>query len=127
MARILGVEIPNKKKVGIALTYIYGIGNSSAKKILKDVDIDFNKKVKELDDASIAKIANEIQNNNNYNTEGQLHRYVRQSIQRLKDINCYRGIRHKRSLPVRGQKTKTNSRTRKGPRKTVAGKKRAVK
>ena len=123
MARILGVEIPNNKKISIALTYIYGIGKATSKKILESVKMDPNMRAKELTEENLSILATEIEKN--YTVEGQLHREVKQNIQRLKDIGCYRGLRHRRGLPTRGQRTRSNSRTRKGPRKTVAGKKKA--
>lgn len=125
MPRILGVDIPANKKVYIALTYIYGIGRKLSGDILKTLNIDPEVRAKDLSDEDLARLISEIQKN--YTIEGQLHRQIRQNIQRLKDIQCYRGIRHRRGLPVRGQRTQSNSRTRKGPKKTVAGKKRAGK
>ena len=120
MARILGVDIPNDKRVVVSLTYVYGIGRTTASKILKEANIDENKRVKDLSEdelAAIRKIASQ------YTIEGDLRREVAMDIKRLMEIGSYRGIRHRRSLPVRGQRTKTNARTRKGPRKTVANKK----
>lgn len=117
MARILGVEIPDNKKVEISLTYIYGIGLSSSKKILADSGVSPDKKVKDLTDEELSKITNYIQRN--FKIEGDLKKEVSENIRRLIDINSYRGLRHKHSLPVRGQRTRTNARTRKGPRKTV--------
>ncbi|MCF0217542.1 MAG: 30S ribosomal protein S13 [Malacoplasma sp.] len=120
MARILGVDIPNNKRVVISLTYIYGIGKSRSQEILKKANIDENKKVINLSEeelATIRKVASE------YLIEGDLRREVAMNIKRLMEIGSYRGIRHRRSLPVRGQRTKCNARTRKGPRKTVANKK----
>ena len=117
MARILGVEIPDNKKVEISLTYIYGIGLSSSKKILSDTGVSSDKKVKDLTDEELSKITNYIQRN--FKIEGDLKKEVSENIRRLIDINSYRGLRHKHSLPVRGQRTRTNARTRKGPRKTV--------
>ncbi len=120
MARLFGVDIPNDKRVLISLTYIYGIGKSTSAKILQKAKIDFNKRVKDLTEdelALIRKIASE------YTIEGDLRREVAMDIKRLMEIASYRGIRHRRNLPVRGQRTKTNARTRKGPRKTVANKK----
>jgi len=114
MARIVGVEIPNDKKVEIALTYIYGIGKTRAKQICESTNVDPNKKVRELNDEEISKIANFIQQN--FKVEGELRSEVMSNIKRLIDIGCYRGLRHKLGLPVRGQKTKSNARTRKGPR-----------
>ena len=124
MARIVGVDIPNDKVVVIALTYIYGIGLTTSKKILKATGIDEGKRVKDLTDAELAKIRAELAH---YKTEGELKREILLNIKRLQEIGCYRGIRHSRGLPVRGQRTKTNARTRKGPRKTIANKKEAVK
>ena len=124
MARIVGVDIPNDKIVVIALTYIYGIGLTTSKKILKATGIDEGKRVKDLTDAELAKIRAELAH---YKTEGELKREILLNIKRLQEIGCYRGIRHRRGLPVRGQRTKTNARTRKGPRKTIANKKEAVK
>ena len=124
MARIVGVDIPNDKVVVIALTYIYGIGLTTSKKILKATGIDEGKRVKDLTDAELAKIRAELAH---YKTEGELKREILLNIKRLQEIGCYRGIRHRRGLPVRGQRTKTNARTRKGPRKTIANTKEAVK
>lgn len=124
MARIVGVDIPNDKVLVIALTYIYGIGLTTSKKILKATGIDEGKRVKDLTDAELAKIRAELAH---YKTEGELKREILLNIKRLQEIGCYRGIRHRRGLPVRGQRTKTNARTRKGPRKTIANKKEAVK
>lgn len=123
MARILGVDIPNEKRIIIALRYIYGIGRTAAQKIVDELKLNPDTKSKELSDQDLARIAAEIQKN--YVVEGPLQRQIRQNIQRLKEIHCYRGIRHRRGLPVRGQRTRSNARTRKGPRKTVAGKKKA--
>ncbi|MCD6408082.1 30S ribosomal protein S13 [bacterium] len=117
MARILGVEIPDNKKTAIALTYIYGIGPTKAKEILENTGVDGDKRVKELSEEELSKIASFIQKN--YKIEGDLRQEVSENIRRLIDIGCYRGIRHKSSLPVRGQRTRSNARTRKGPRKTV--------
>ena len=121
MARISGVDIPNQKRVEIALTYIYGIGLKSSKDILAKTGIDPDKRAKDLTDDEIAKLRDEIENN--YTVEGELRREVVLNIKRLVEINCYRGIRHRKGLPVRGQRTKTNARTRKGPAKTIANKK----
>lgn len=120
MARIFGVDIPNDKRVVISLTYVYGIGKATASEILKKAAIDENIRVKDLTEeqlATIRKFASE------YKTEGDLRREVAMDIKRLMEIASYRGIRHRRNLPTRGQRTKTNARTRKGPRKTVANKK----
>ncbi len=121
MARIAGVDLPNNKRVVIALTYIYGIGRSSAEKIIEESGISPDKRVYELTDEEIAKLRNIIEKN--YKIEGELRTEVSMNIKRLIDIGSYRGLRHRRGLPVRGQRTRTNARTRKGKRKTVAGKK----
>lgn len=125
MARISGVDIPDNKRGAIALTYIYGIGRSAAIKILSKAGIDENKKVKDWTDDESNEIRSVI--TNEFKVEGVLKSEVQLSIKRLLDIGCYRGLRHRKGLPVRGQKTKNNSRTRKGKRKTVANKKKAVK
>ena len=125
MARIAGVGLPNNKRGEIGLTYIFGIGRSSARKILTDCGIDFDTKVSEWDDDQIAKIRSIIANE--YKIEGELRSVVNMNIKRLMDIGCYRGIRHRIGLPVRGQSTKNNARTRKGKKKTVANKKKATK
>ena len=125
MARIAGVDLPNNKRGEIGLTYIYGIGRSSARKILDDCGIDYDTKVADWNDDQIAKIRAEI--NENYKIEGELRSTVQMNIKRLMDIGCYRGIRHRIGLPVRGQSTKNNARTRKGKKKTVANKKKATK
>jgi small subunit ribosomal protein S13 len=125
LARVAGVDIPNDKRVCIALTYIFGIGRSSAEKILSEAGIDQNKRVKTLSEEELDRIRKII--DVKYPTEGTLRATVRMNIKRLMDIGCYRGLRHRRGLPVRGQRTRTNSRTRKGPRKTVAGKKKVTK
>jgi len=117
MARILGVEIPNEKKVAVGLTYIYGIGKSTAERIIKATGINPDKRKKELTEEEIGKISGFVQQN--FKIEGDLRREISSNISRLIDINCYRGLRHRRSLPVRGQRTRTNARTRKGPRKIV--------
>jgi small subunit ribosomal protein S13 len=121
MARISGVDIPNQKRVEIALTYIYGIGLKSSKDILAKTGIDPDKRAKDLTDDEIAKLRDEIENN--YTVEGDLRRDVAMNIKRKIEINCFCGIRHRKGLPVRGQRTKTNARTRKGPAKTIANKK----
>ena len=121
MARIAGVDIPNNKRVEIALTYIYGIGLKSSKDILKITGIDHDKRAKDLTEEETAKLREEIEKN--YHVEGDLCRDVALNIKRMIEINCYRGIRHRKGLPVRGQRTKTNARTRKGPAKTIANKK----
>ena len=121
MARIAGVDIPNNKRVEIALTYIYGIGRKSSNDILAKTGIDPDKRAKDLTEEEVAKLRDEIENS--YTVEGDLRREVALNIKRLVEINCYRGIRHRKGLPVRGQRTKTNARTRKGPAKTIANKK----
>ena len=121
MARIAGVDIPNNKRVEIALTYIYGIGRKSSNDILAKTGIDPDKRAIDLTEEEIAKLRDEIENS--YTVEGDLRRDVALNIKRMVEINCYRGIRHRKGLPVRGQRTKTNARTRKGPAKTIANKK----
>ena len=121
MARIAGVDIPNNKRVEIALTYIYGIGRKSANDILAKTGINPDTRAKDLTEAEVAKLRDEIEAN--YTVEGDLRRDVALNIKRMVEINCYRGIRHRKGLPVRGQRTKTNARTRKGPAKTIANKK----
>ena len=118
MARIAGIDLPRNKNLEIALTYIHGIGRSTARKILKQAQVDFYRKTDQLTDAEMAKIR-EVIDQSNLKIEGDLRREVQANIKRLMSINCYRGIRHKKGLPVRGQRTSTNARTRKGPRKTV--------
>jgi small subunit ribosomal protein S13 len=125
MARVAGIDLPKNKRGEIGLTYIYGIGRSSAKKILKQAEIDLNKKVSDWDDDDLSKIRGII--NDEFKVEGSLRSEVQLSIKRLMDIGCYRGIRHRIGLPLRGQSTKNNSRTRKGKKKTVANKKKATK
>ena len=125
MARIAGVDLPKNKRGEIGLTYIYGIGPSTAKFILDKISIDRNKKVSDWNDDEQTAIRNVI--NNEFKTEGALRSETQMNIKRLLDIACYRGLRHRKGLPVRGQRTRTNSRTRKGKRKTVAGKKKAPK
>jgi len=125
MARIAGIDLPKNKRGEIGLTYIYGIGNSTARYILSKSGIDFNKKVGEWNDDEQTAIRNII--NGEFKVEGQLRSEVQMNIKRLMDIACYRGVRHRKGLPLRGQRTRTNSRTRKGKRKTVAGKKKAPK
>ena len=124
MARIAGVDIPNQKRGAIALTYIYGIGKSRAKKILAAAKVDENIKVQDWTDDQIGSIRDAV---GAYTIEGELRSEVQLSIKRLMDIGCYRGIRHRIGLPLRGQRTKNNSRTRKGKRKTVANKKKVTK
>ena len=121
MARISGVDLPREKRVEIGLTYIYGIGVSSSRKILEAAGVDPDTRVKDLTDEEVSKIRDVI--DETMMVEGDLRREVAMNIKRLQEVGCYRGIRHRKSLPVRGQKTKTNARTRKGPKKTVANKK----
>lgn len=121
MARIAGVNIPTGKQVGIALTYVYGIGRTRSTQLLKAADVDATKRVSDLTDAELASIREEI--DKNYRVEGDLRREVAMSIKRLMDLGCYRGLRHRKGLPVRGQRTHTNARTRKGPARPIAGKK----
>ena len=121
MARIVGVDLPKDKRVVIGLTYIFGIGLTSSKKILAEAGVDESIRVKDLTEDQVKRIRTIIQND--YKVEGALKSEIQMNIKRLMDINCYRGLRHKRGLPVRGQRSKTNARTRKGRRKTVAGKK----
>jgi small subunit ribosomal protein S13 len=121
MPRISGIDIPLDKQIAYSLPYVYGIGPVNALQILREAGIDPAKKARELNEDEISRIVNII--DRSYVVEGALRRQVQQNIQRLKDIQSYRGSRHRRSLPVRGQRTRSNSRTRKGPRKTVAGKK----
>jgi small subunit ribosomal protein S13 len=121
MPRIVGVDIPNDKMIWISLTYIAGIGKHTSEQILKEAGIEKSTKASKLSEDELSRITQII--DRNYIVGGQLRRQVSQNIARLRDINCYRGLRHKKGLPVRGQSTKSNARTRKGPRKTVAGKK----
>jgi len=123
MVRIAGVDIPNEKRVVISLTYIYGIGDSTARKICADAKVSEDIRVKNLTDDQLVALRNQVVK---YRTEGDLRREVALNIKRLTDIGCYRGIRHKKGLPVRGQRTRTNARTRKGKRKTIANKKEAT-
>jgi small subunit ribosomal protein S13 len=125
MARLAGVDLPRDKRVETALTYIYGIGDTSAKKIVASAEVDPNTRVKDLTEAETARLREVLERD--FRVEGDLRRQVAMSIRRLQEIGCYRGIRHRRNLPVRGQRTKTNARTRKGPKRTVAGKKKAGK
>jgi small subunit ribosomal protein S13 len=124
MARISGVDIPNDKQVAISLTYIYGIGRTQAQKILAQTKVDPTVRVRDLADEEINRIREVI--DKGHIVEGDLRREVRQNIQRLVEINCYRGIRHRRGLPVHGQRTRTNARTKRGIRRTVAGKRRSI-
>jgi len=121
MARVVGVDIPNNKRLEIALTYIFGVGRTTALKVCSELGLDPAMKARDLTEEQVTNIANHL--NKNYDVEGQLRRKLAAAISRLRDINCYRGLRHRRSLPVRGQRTRTNARGRKGPKKTVAGKK----
>jgi small subunit ribosomal protein S13 len=121
MPRILGVDLPNDKATHISLRYLFGIGPTTALRLCEQARVDPLRKARELNDEEIARIATIL--DREYTVEGPLRRETKQNIDRLRDIGCYRGIRHRRSLPVRGQRTRTNARTRKGPRKTVAGKK----
>lgn len=121
MARIAGVDLPREKRIEIGLTYIYGIGRTSANKILEAANVNPDTRVRDLTDEEVSRIRDVM--DENYTVEGDLRREIALNIKRLQEIGCYRGIRHRKGLPVRGQKTKTNARTRKGPRKTVANKK----
>jgi small subunit ribosomal protein S13 len=125
MARISGIDLPRNKRGEIGLTYIYGIGRSTAQRILADCGVDFDKKVQDWNDEDLNKIRKFI--TDNITVEGELRSEKQLNIKRLMDIGCYRGLRHRKGLPVRGQRTRTNSRTRKGKRKTVAGKKKVTK
>ena len=124
MARIAGINIPDRQHTEIGLTAIYGIGRTRARAICEAAGVAVTKKIKDLNDAELERIRDEI---NKLNVEGDLRRELTMSIKRLMDLGCYRGVRHRRGLPLRGQRTRTNARTRKGPRKTVAGKKKAGK
>ncbi|MFN0241301.1 MAG: 30S ribosomal protein S13 [Planctomycetota bacterium] len=121
MPRLIGVDIPNNKRLEIALTYVYGVGRPTAERVCEALNLDGGMKARDLTEEQLTTLATYIQKE--YAVEGQLRRQVAASIGRLRDIGCYRGARHRRGLPVRGQRTRTNARTRKGPRKTVAGKK----
>jgi small subunit ribosomal protein S13 len=121
MPRLIGVDIPNNKRLEIALQYIYGVGKHTAERVCDDLKIDRGLKARDLTEEQLTTLATHIQKE--YPVEGQLRRQIAAAIGRLRDIGCYRGSRHRRGLPVRGQRTRTNARTRKGPRKTVAGKK----
>ncbi len=125
MARIAGVDLPREKRIEVALTYIFGIGPTTSKKLIASIGINPDTRVKNLSDEDAQKIRAELENN--YKVEGDLRREISMNIKRLMDIGCYRGLRHRLGLPVRGQRTKTNARTRKGPKRTVAGKKKATK
>ena len=121
MARIAGVDLPREKRVEIGLTYIYGIGRASSNRILKEAKVNPDTRVRDLTDEEVKRISSVI--DETQTVEGDLRRQIAMDIKRLQEIGCYRGVRHRKSLPVRGQKTKTNARTRKGPKKTVANKK----
>ncbi|QGK71506.1 30S ribosomal protein S13 [Allosaccharopolyspora coralli] len=123
MARIAGVDLPREKRMEIALTYIFGVGRTSSKKILADTGVSPDVRAKDIDDDQLATLREHIENH--YQVEGDLRREVQADIRRKIEIGCYAGLRHRRRLPVNGQRTKTNARTRKGPKKTVAGKKKA--
>ncbi|MEI6364497.1 MAG: 30S ribosomal protein S13 [Actinomycetes bacterium] len=125
MARLLGVDLPRDKRVEIALTYIFGVGRTRSQEALKATGIDFNTRVKDLTDDDLVKLRDYLEGN--FKTEGDLRREIAADIRRKVEIGCYQGIRHRRGMPVRGQRTHTNARTRKGPRKTVAGKKKVGK
>ncbi|MBI1886143.1 MAG: 30S ribosomal protein S13 [Chloroflexi bacterium] len=124
MARIAGVDIPRDKRVEVSLRYIYGIGSRLSRAICEQTQVDPATKVRDLTDDEIGRIREFI--DRNYTVEGELRKSVRQNIQRLIEINCYRGIRHRRGLPAHGQRTRTNARTKRGPRRTVAGRRRAI-
>ena len=124
MPRIAGIDIPLDKRIEVGLTYIYGIGKKTSNDILKQAEIDLNKRSKDLDDNEVAKLREIIESN--YSVEGDLRKEIQGNIRRLVEIGCYRGIRHRQGLPVRGQKTKSNARTRKGPRGTAIAKKKKV-
>jgi small subunit ribosomal protein S13 len=123
VARVAGVDIPNNKRSLIALTYVFGIGESSAQEILEKAGIDVNRKIKDLSEEELDRIRRIV--DSEYQTEGNLRGSVRMNIKRLMDVGCYRGLRHRRGLPANGQRTRTNARTRKGPRRTIANKKKA--
>lgn len=119
MARIAGIDIPRNKRVEVGLTYIYGVGRATSNKILQDTGVNPDTRVKDLSEAEVTRLRQYV--DSNYTVEGDLRREVNLNIKRLTEIGCYRGLRHRRHLPVRGQRTRTNARTRKGPKKTVAG------
>ena len=125
MARIAGVDLPREKKVEIGLTYIYGIGRVTARRILAATGVDASQRIRDLNDADVNRLRQEIERN--YRVEGALRTEIAMNIKRLMDIGSYRGIRHRRGLPVRGQRTHTNARTKKGPRRAIAGKKKVTK
>ena len=121
MPRLLGVDIPNNRQIVISLTYLYGVGPATARELCRKAGIDATTRARDLSESDVARLATLL--DNDYTVEGQLRRQVAANITRLREIGCYRGIRHRKGLPVRGQRTRTNARTRKGPKKTVAGKK----
>lgn len=121
MARVIGVDIPNDKRLEFSLTYIFGVGRKTALDVCKELGLDPNSKARDMSEEQVTALANHL--NKKYLVEGELRRTLSQNISRLRDIGCYRGLRHRRGLPVRGQRTRTNARTRKGGKKTVAGKK----
>ncbi len=125
MARIAGIDIPGNKRIEIALTYVYGIGRQTSRKILTQAGINFDRRAKDIPEDELDKVRKII--DADLTVEGNLRSFIRLNIKRLMDIGCYRGLRHRKNLPCRGQRTKTNARTRKGPRKTVANKKKATK
>ena len=124
MPRLLGVDIPNEKPTWVALTYVYGVGPKTSRDLCRKANVDPQRRARDLGEAELARLGTLM--DNDYTVEGQLRRQTQQNIARLKDINCYRGIRHRKGLPVRGQRTHTNARTRKGPAKAIAGKKKAT-
>lgn len=124
LARIAGVDLPKEKRVEIGLTYIFGIGRATSQKILQETEIDPNKRVQDLSEDEVNLLRKVIVDSGQYQVEGDLRREISMSIKRLMDIGCYRGLRHRRGLPVRGQRTRSNARTRKGPRRGIGGKKR---
>jgi len=121
MPRLLGVDIPNNRQIVISLTYLYGVGPATARELCRKAGVDATTRARDLSESDVARLATLL--DNDYTVEGQLRRQVTQNINRLREIGCYRGMRHRKGLPVRGQRTRTNARTRKGPKKTVAGKK----
>jgi small subunit ribosomal protein S13 len=125
MARLLGVDLPRDKRMEIALTYIYGIGRTRSQEILSATGIDFDLRTKDLTDDQVSQLRDYIESSSEIKVEGDLRREVQADIRRKIEIGCYQGLRHRRGLPVRGQRTKTNARTRKGPKRTIAGKKKA--
>ena len=125
MPRLIGVEIPDNKRLEISLTYLYGVGRPSALRVCRELRLDPGMRARELNEEQLTALANHLQST--MSVEGQLRREIAGNISRLRDIACYRGLRHRRGLPVRGQRTRTNARTRKGPKKTVAGKKKVRK